>query len=330
MGVNAGACHMRDRRWRRALPHPFHEESKTMKFDRRSTFLPLASLALCFPLASCGDDDDNGVGVTDTETTGTTADDTTGVAPTTMPTVTEPTTEPTTVTDTDTTGIETETETADDTTGDPGLEADVRFVHLSPDAPAVDIYLNPEGQAAVADLEFTDGTPFLMVEEGEYDVRVTAAGDDPRDAVISVDDFQVPAGRFTVAAFGELDNIDLMVVEEDDSRITPNSLRAFVGHAADGVGTVDVWAIGLEDDPVEVLSDLEYGEWERLDIPADTEFSIGLDVDADGAPDFVFDIPELLGGITISLFAVLDETSPFLIAYLPDGSAAGPIRPNDD
>jgi hypothetical protein len=319
---------MRDRGCRRALPPPFHEESKTMKFDRRSPFLPLASLALCFPLASCGDDD-NDVGVTATETTGTTADDTTGLPPTTMPmpTTQEPTTAPTT--DTDTTGTGTGDETVDDTTGDPTLEADVRFVHLSPDAPAVDIYLNPEGQAAVDDLEFTEGTPFVMVLPGDYDVRVTAAGDAPRDAVISVDGFQLPAGRFTVAAFGELDNIDLMVVEEDDSRIAPNTLRAFVGHAADGVGTVDVWAIGLEDDPVEVLSDLEYGEWEPLDIPADTEFSIGLDVDADGEPDFVFDIPELLGGITVSLFAVVDETSPFLIAYLPDGSAQGPIRPNE-
>jgi hypothetical protein len=295
-----------------------------MMIETRKLSLPLASLALCLPLTGCPDDDDD-VSV-DTETTGAVTDDTTVAPPTTEPpTDTDPTAPPGTET-----GTETGTEdTTVDETGEPVQEGDLRFVHLSPDAPAVDVYLDPDADPAVQDLDFLDGTPFTTVDAGAYDVRVTATGEDPDDAVISVDGFQIPAGaRFTIAAFGELDDIDLMVVGEDDARIAPDTLRAFVGHAADGIGTVDVWAIGLEDDPVEVLSDLDYGDWEPLDIPADTAFTVGLDVDGDGDPDVEFDIPALPEGITLSLFAVLDDVSPFLIAYLPDGTSAGPIRPN--
>ena len=299
-----------------------------MALDTRCIFSPLACAALCVSLTACPDDDDD-VAVTVTDTTGTTNGETT--APTTMPPTTmepttmEPTTGPTTATGTDT-GVETV-----DETGEPADEGLLRVIHLSPDAPPVDVYLDPAGQPAVEDLDFLEGTPFVPAMAGDYDVRVTATGTDPRDAVISVDGFNVPAtSRFSLAAYGELDDIDLMVIPETDTRIAPDTLRAFVGHAADGVGTVDVWAIGLEDDPVEVISDLDYGDWEPLDIPADTAFQVGLDTDADGEPDFVFDIPELPQGITLSLFAVLDDQGPFLIAYLPDGSAAGPIRPNDD
>lgn len=297
-------------------------------FATRRIWIPLTTAALLLPLGACGDDDDDGVtGVTTAADTGTTTGGpTTGVPTTAEPTTAGPTTGVPPTTGTTDTGEE---PTADDTTGEPTEDSDVRFVHLSPDAPGVDIYLDPDADPQIEDLAFTEGTEFLGVPQGSYDVRVTATGDEPEDAVISADGFQIPAGgTFTVAAYGELDDIDLMVVEEDDSRIAEGTLRIFVGHAADGVDTVDVWAIGLEEDPVEVLSDLEYGSWEPLDIPADTAFEVGLDVDADGAPDFVFDIPELPEGITLSVFAVLDDEGPFLIAYPPEGAAVGPIRPN--
>jgi hypothetical protein len=286
------------------------------------------TVALVASLAACGGDDTTGdtsvtvdpSGATDTDSTdpttsGTTPGTTTG-------------TNATTDDDDDTHGDDTSADDDDTTMGEPGGESDLRIIHLSPDAPGVDIFLDPSAPAAIEDLEFPEGTPFVTVPEGSYDIRVSAAGAGADDAVISVDGFEVPAdGKFSVAAYGELANIDLMVIAEDDSDIDAGTLRVFVGHAADGVGTVDVWAIGLAADPIEVLPGLDYGTWEALDIPADTAFSVGLDADADGEPDFVFAIPGLPEGITTSLFAVLDDEGPFLIAYLPDGSAAGPIRP---
>jgi hypothetical protein len=290
---------------------------------------PLTTLALVASLSACGGDDTTGdtTDTTDptagTDTDGPTTDPTDPTDPTTPGTTTGPTTDDDTHGD-DTHGDDTE----GDETGEPAGESDIRIIHLSPDAPGVDIFLDPGAPAAIENLEFPDGTPFVTVPEGSYDIRVSAAGAGADDPVISVDGFAIPAdGKFTVAAFGELSNIDLMVVAEDDDGIEAGTLRAFVGHAADGVGTVDVWAIGLADDPVEVLPGFAYGDWDPLDIPADTAFSVGLDADSDGVPDFVFPIPGLPEGITLSLFAVLDSEGPFLIAYLPDGSAAGPIRP---
>jgi hypothetical protein len=285
---------------------------------------PLTTFALVVSLVACGDDSNGDTGVTADPSGATDTDDTSD--PTNGPT----TVDPGTTTGTDPTADDTagEDDPSADDTGEPVGESDVRIIHLSPDAPGVDVYLDPAGAAAIQNLEFPDGTPFVTVPEGSYDVRVTAAGGSVDDAVISVDGFEIPAdGKFSVAAYGALANISLMVIAEDDADIAAGTLRAFVGHAADGVGTVDVWAIGLADDPIEVLPDFAYGTWEALDIPAQTAFSVGLDADADGSPDFVFDLPGLPEGITLSLFAVLDDDGPFLIAYLPNGDAAGPIRP---
>jgi hypothetical protein len=285
---------------------------------------PLTTFTLVVALAACGDDSNGDTDVTADPSGATDTDDTSD--PTNGPT----TVDPGTTTGTDPTADDTvgEDDPSADDTGEPVGESDVRIIHLSPDAPGVDVYLDPAGAAAIQNLEFPDGTPFVTVPEGSYDVRVTAAGGSVDDAVISVDGFEIPAdGKFSVAAYGALANISLMVIAEDDADIAAGTLRAFVGHAADGVGTVDVWAIGLADDPIEVLPDFAYGTWEALDIPAQTAFSVGLDADADGSPDFVFDLPGLPEGITLSLFAVLDDDGPFLIAYLPNGDAAGPIRP---
>jgi hypothetical protein len=55
--------------------------------------------------------------------------------------------------------------------------AHVRFVHASPDAPAVDITLT-DGTVLFGDYEFKEASPYLPVNSGTYDLEVRLAGTD--------------------------------------------------------------------------------------------------------------------------------------------------------
>jgi len=84
-------------------------------------------------------------------------------------------------------------------------DAKVRVAHASPDAPAVDVYVDesPEdAEPTVAGVEFTDITGYLELPAGEYDVTITAADSDeavpPTPVTLDLGD-----DDYTVAAVGE-------------------------------------------------------------------------------------------------------------------------------
>ena len=51
----------------------------------------------------------------------------------------------------------------------------VRVLHASPDAPAVDVYVN--GEVAVEGAEFKALTDYLTLPAGDYNVEIKPAGD---------------------------------------------------------------------------------------------------------------------------------------------------------
>lgn len=85
-----------------------------------------------------------------------------------------------------------------------GNTAYVRVVHASPDAPAVDVYV--DGTRTVAGAAFKAATPYGDVPAGKHKVMVTAAGD--KNTVVIEADVDLKAGTYyTVAAVGYLKNI---------------------------------------------------------------------------------------------------------------------------
>ncbi len=65
----------------------------------------------------------------------------------------------------------------DDLTAPASGKAHVRFLHLSPNAPAVDITL-PDGTVVFSDQSFKDFTDFIPLDSGTYDLQVRLAGTD--------------------------------------------------------------------------------------------------------------------------------------------------------
>ncbi|MEX1343686.1 MAG: DUF4397 domain-containing protein [Candidatus Limnocylindrales bacterium] len=80
--------------------------------------------------------------------------------------------------------------------------AQVRVVHFSADAPAVDIALD-EGDVVVENLEYPTATGYLDLAEGEYDLEIRPTG--TTDVAFDIDPLDLPGNTsFTVFAIGSL------------------------------------------------------------------------------------------------------------------------------
>lgn len=119
---------------------------------------------------------------------------------------------------------------------DEGGTVFVRVAHLSPDTPAVDIFVNGT-PSDIKDLEFKRITSWIQLPAGNYTLSAVPKGG-IRSGV-----FDLPAGAWiTVAAIGSLENntLKLVAITEDYSPIAEGRARVTVFHAIEDAPAIDV------------------------------------------------------------------------------------------
>lgn len=210
-------------------------------------------------------------------------------------------------------------------TGDTGggdQTARIRVLHLSPDAPAVDVFVDGVADPVVTDLAFTQGTAYLEVPAAAYTFLVAPAGAGAGSAVLTIPDLSLAAGAdYTAVAFDNVGSIQAAALLDDASGLAEGSFRVHVMHAAPAVGVVDIWAL-TGDGASPLLTDVPFAGAANLDLPAGA-YRVGFDVNDDASPDVTFSLPELPAGLYVNLFAVNDTVgNVFLLAQLPDGTVA--------
>jgi uncharacterized surface protein with fasciclin (FAS1) repeats len=199
----------------------------------------------------------------------------------------------------------------------------VRVAHFSPDAPAVDIFINGE-RSAITGLEFPTVTDWVELPAGTYDLAVAASGSALADAVISVEGAELPAGAYiTIAAIGSLSagTLSPAVLIEDYSPIADGSARVSVFHGIEGAPQVNVLAGGAA-----VISQLAYpgtlgnnDGMVTIDVPAG---SYDLQVVTNTSPSsVVLDLPgtELMAGMNYFVAAVGTPTEPQVVVVATEG-----------
>lgn len=123
---------------------------------------------------------------------------------------------------------------------DVGTPAELRVVHASPDAPAVDVVVDDNfGSPLVQNLAFPDVAGYVEVPADEYNVKVTAAGN-PGAIVIDAD-LELNAGRtYSVYAVNTLANIEPLVLQ-DDRRPIATQAKVRIIHGSPAAGAVDIY-----------------------------------------------------------------------------------------
>jgi hypothetical protein len=197
----------------------------------------------------------------------------------------------------------------------------IRVLHLSPDAPGVDVYVDGAAKV-VEDLAFLEGTGYLTVEEGTYDFNITATGTPANQSVLDVTGLALAGDAYyTAVAFDALSSIQAMALVDDYENLDAGNIRIRAIHAAEVVGQVDIWVIPDMGAPSILYENVDFGvAGDYLDLPA-AAYTLGFDLDDDATPDVIFDVPSLAAGTVANVFAVNDNMgSVTLQAQLEDGS----------
>lgn len=199
-----------------------------------------------------------------------------------------------------------------------GDTAKLRVVHASPDAPAVDVYVN--GDLTLEDVPFKADSGYLDVPAGTHNVEVFAAGTEYAEgAAVLQADLTVEAGKaYTVAAANLVESLEF-VVAEDSMEVTEGKTKIRVGHLSPDAPAVDVGVIGGD----AVFSGAEFpGITDYAELDAGTyDLEIRL---PDGTQVLPLEGTELAANTVYSVFAVNTVDSLEVIALVDYEMAASP------
>lgn len=184
-----------------------------------------------------------------------------------------------------------------------GQEGDacVNVIHASPDAPAVDVYV--DGTEALSDLAFGTASGWVALPAGEHQVQVTAADAAIDTAVIDATLDLEAGAAYEVAATGLLADITPLVTQADLSEFSTADepmARARVIHASPDAPAVDVAVTGGD----VLIEDLSFPEAsDYLVVPA---AAYDLEVRPTGSTDVALALPgvALDEGMVYSIYAI--------------------------
>ncbi|HEX2910642.1 MAG TPA: DUF4397 domain-containing protein [Chloroflexia bacterium] len=131
----------------------------------------------------------------------------------------------------------------------------VRVAHLSPDAPAVDIYV--DGNKVLNNVAFKAVSSYLPVPAGQHRFEVRPAGAAASTKAVIDANANIEAGKdYTVAAINTLDKIQPLVLVDDNTTPGAGKAKVRVVHASPDAPAVDV---AVKGGPV-LINNLAFGK----------------------------------------------------------------------
>ncbi|NNJ09139.1 DUF4397 domain-containing protein [Chloroflexales bacterium ZM16-3] len=161
----------------------------------------------------------------------------------------------------------------------------IRVMHASPDAPAVDVFVN--GQAVLTSVPFFTASPYLPLANGTYQIAISPAGKGTDYSVV-VGDLEVKNGfTGTLVATNMFDMIEAVLYNDDLSRVADGSARVKVLHLSSDAPAVDIKLGGTGS---AVVRGLAFKQSDTVEVPAGSYI---FDISPAGDAGVVFTTPEL-------------------------------------
>jgi LPXTG-motif cell wall-anchored protein len=204
--------------------------------------------------------------------------------------------------------------------------ARVRVIHASPDAPAVDVFV--DGATVLTNVAFPAISDYLSVPAGVHTIAVAPAGAGESAAVITAKPTLEAGMAYTVAAIGQVADIKGQVYTDNLSAPAAGKAHVRVIHASPDAPGVDVKVSG---GPA-LISALAFPNASEY-LPVDAG-SYNLQVTPAGASDVVIDLPNttLTAGTIYDVVAVgnVANIKAQVATFTPSGStgAAPAALPN--
>lgn len=197
----------------------------------------------------------------------------------------------------------------------------LRLAHLSPDTPAVDVYVDsiadPDAGITLSGVGYGAVSEYQDVPPGEYTVSMREAGTGEETPAVLSTTVQVGSGSArTVAGVGSFDDLSLEVIE--DALETPPDGEARVRVLA-GAANAESLDVTLADG-TEVASDLAFASTGNyLDVPAG---AVTLEVAAGGD---AAEVPVDLAAGSVYSLLVLDDEEGLTVRPVLDAASPGVV-----
>lgn len=187
--------------------------------------------------------------------------------------------------------------------------AEIRVIHGSPDAPAVDIYVEGSATPIVEDLAYGDASAYLTVDAGTYNVQIRAAGADPATApVYETGNLTLQIGdALTALAAGLLASNDpadqFRVLALYENFATPDAGNAVtrIVHASPDAPTVDIDVLNDGSSEIVGLERFEDTGSTGIQLPGGSPLVVGILAGGDLVTTFT--TPPLTAGVEYYLIA---------------------------
>jgi hypothetical protein len=211
----------------------------------------------------------------------------------------------------------------------------IRVVHASPDAPAVDIYVEGIAAPIYTDVAYGETTAYMEVEEGTYNIQIRAAGAPASSApVYETGDLAIAdEAKITAVAAGllsagkALEGFRVLPLFEEFEMPGAASARVRIVHASADAPTVAI-DVGNDGTPeIDALAPFADTGAAGVDLPAGTALQIGIWAGQPLARVTAFTTPELPADTELFVIAtglvgsLAREADGFsLLAVGPSGS----------
>lgn len=124
---------------------------------------------------------------------------------------------------------------------DKSVGANLRVVHDSANAPAVDVIVNNAMTAAISNLAFPAATAYVNLPAATYNFKVTPTGT-LTPAVINADVPLANGAEYTLLAVGALANIEPLLLT-DNNRTIATEAKVRLVHGSSLAGNVDIYVL---------------------------------------------------------------------------------------
>lgn len=199
--------------------------------------------------------------------------------------------------------------------------AQVRVIHASPDAPAVNVKL--DGIQSITNLDYAESSGYLTINATLQDIAVEAILPGTNSDVITVDDFNFTKNsNTTIIAVNNTSTIEPLVAAESAASPLSNEVAISVVHGSPDAAIVDVYVTDPSVNINSVNANFSFDYKDVIDAGALPAGTYNITVTAPGTKTVVFDT----GPVDLSSFA---GQKVMLIAMSTTNSikqAASPIK----
>lgn len=208
-------------------------------------------------------------------------------------------------------------------------QSSVRVLHLSPDAPAVDVAVNDS--VVLEDVSYRQASGFLSVNAGDNALDVLVANTDT--VALGADLNLMQNTKYTVIAANNVASIEALVIEDMD-KPAAGFAQLTVVHGAPAAPAVDIYVSGPMDDFAGLSATLENVAFKA--ISAELEVPAGdyrVRVTATGSMDVIYDSGTLTLADGVEYVAVASQVdtglSPIGLTVLTDLSETPVVLVDD-